>query len=311
MKIFLYSILALGMLPVQSAEPGPTSSQVEVERQQGEAGSDNAAGDAVPAPVAPEQEEPQLTPEGYPIVFREPSDAMLHRRHLPVEIELNPAWKLTPAQMVTAMQLPRPRKDGKGYLYPEDLNPTAEQKEDGSALSDRQRSQMRRARRSAQDTASWAEYRAAKAFNKKYAAPLEQADKRGKHIRVNVSIQHGFFMDGDKELLNFTVCSGKRSTPTPTGHFHVIEKDRYHHSNLYNNASMPFYMRLTMDGVGMHQGPLAGHPASHGCIRLSSTTAQHLFKHCEVGTPVFVYADPKEARPQAPKRQTRSGRRRR
>ena len=313
MKNILYSVLALSLLPVcaQSAETGPSPLPADAERQPGETGNNGAAEGVEPAPAAPDEEKPQLTPEGYPIVFREPSDAMLHRRHLPVEIEINPAWKLTPAQMVTAMQLPRPRKDGKGYLYPEDLNPTAGQKEDGSALSDRQRYQMRRARRSALDAASWAEYKAAKAFNKQYAEPLERADKRGKYIRVNVSIQRGFFMDGDKELLNFTVCSGKRSTPTPTGHFHVIEKDRYHHSNLYNNASMPYYMRLTMDGVGMHQGPLAGYPASHGCIRLSSSTAQHLFKHCEVGTPVFVYADPKEARPQAPKRQTRSGRRRR
>ena len=284
MKFLLYSVLALNLLPAlaQSAEPGP---------------------------AAPAQEEPQLTPEGYPVVFREPSDAMFHRRYLPVEIEINPAWKLTPAQMATAMQLPRPRRDGKGYLYPEDLAPTAGQKEDGSALSDRQRYQMRRARRTALDTAAWAEFKAAKAFNKRYAEPLERADKRGRHIRVNVSIQHGFYMDGEKELLNFSVCSGKKSTPTPTGHYRVIEKDRNHRSNLYNNASMPFYLRLTLDGVGMHQGPLPGYPASHGCIRLSSTTAQHLFKNCEVGTPVFVYADPTEAKPKPPQPQPRRRRR--
>lgn len=245
--------------------------------------------------------EPEFTPEGYPIVFHEPSNAMFHRRYMPVEITIQKSWKLTPAQMVTAMQLPRPRKNGKGYYYPEDLLPTEEQKADGSALTENQRYLMRRARRSAMDTACWECYKAAKAFNKKYAEQLERIDKRGKYIRVNLAIQHGFYMDGTKELMNFSVCSGKKSTPTPQGHYHIIEKDKDHKSNLYNSAKMPFYLRLTLDGVGMHQGPLMGYPASHGCIRLSAATAQHLFKNCAVGMPVFVHHDSSESKPRPPK----------
>mgnify|MGYP003290962109 FL=1 len=254
---------------------------------------------------------PEFTPEGYPIVFREPSNAMFHRRYMPVEITIQKSWKLTPAQMVTAMQLPRPRKNGKGYYYPEDLLPTEEQKADGSALTENQRYLMRRARRSAMDTACWECYKAAKAFNKKYAEQLERIDKRGKYIRVNLAIQHGFYMDGTKELMNFSVCSGKKSTPTPQGHYHIIEKDKDHKSNLYNSAKMPFYLRLTLDGVGMHQGPLMGYPASHGCIRLSAATAQHLFKNCAVGMPVFVHHDSSESKPRPPKAKKAASRRKR
>ena len=302
MMRLLYSVLALSLPPAaaQTAAPEPAPAPPGMERQ-----AEDTAGNGTA-----EEAEPRLTPEGYPVVFHEPSDAMFHRRYLPVEIEMKPAWKLTPAQMATAMQLPRPRRDGKGYLYPEDLNPTAAQKADGSALSERQRWQMRRARRAALDTACWEEFKAAKAFNRQYAEPLERLDKRGRHIRVNVSIQHGFFMDGERELMNFSVCSGKKSTPTPTGHYRVIEKDRNHRSNLYNNASMPFYLRLTLDGVGMHQGAMAGYPASHGCIRLGYTTAQHLFKECGVGTPVFVYADPQETKPKPPAPPRKARRRR-
>lgn len=260
-------------------------------------------------PAAEEAPAAEYTAEGYPIVFREPSNAMFHRRYMPVEITIQKSWKLTPAQMVTAMQLPRPRKNGKGYLYPEDLLPTAEQKAEGSALTENQRYLMRRARRSAMDTECWECYKAAKAFNRQHAEQLERIDKRGRHIRINLAIQHGFYMDGTTELLNFSVCSGKKSTPTPQGHYRIIEKDKEHKSNLHNNAKMPFFLRLTLDGVGLHQGPLMGYPSSHGCIRLSSTTAQHLFKNCEVGTPVFVYHDSTESKPKPPKPKN-SGRRR-
>ena len=260
-------------------------------------------------PAAEEAPAAEYTAEGYPIVFREPSNAMFHRRYMPVEITIQKSWKLTPAQMVTAMQLPRPRKNGKGYLYPEDLLPTAEQKAEGSALTENQRYLMRRARRSAMDTQCWECYKAAKAFNRQHAEQLERIDKRGRHIRINLAIQHGFYMDGTTELLNFSVCSGKKSTPTPQGHYRVIEKDKDHRSNLHNNAKMPFFLRLTLDGVGLHQGPLMGYPSSHGCIRLGATTAERLFKECETGTPVFVYHDSTESKPKPPKPKN-SGRRR-
>ena len=43
---------------------------------------------------------------------------------------------------------------------------------------------------------------------------------------------------------------------------------RFHHSNIYSNAPMPFMQRITWSGVALHEGENIGHPASHGCIRM-------------------------------------------
>ncbi len=65
--------------------------------------------------------------------------------------------------------------------------------------------------------------------------------------------------------------------PTPTGIFNIIGKERYHESNIYSGAPMPFMQRVTWSGVAMHQGVVPGHPASHGCIRLPADFAKRLF----------------------------------
>ena len=42
-----------------------------------------------------------------------------------------------------------------------------------------------------------------------------------------------------------TVSSGKPGHETPTGVFTILQKDAKHHSNKYNNATMPYQQRLT------------------------------------------------------------------
>jgi len=84
------------------------------------------------------------------------------------------------------------------------------------------------------------------------------------------------FKDGET-LLTSPVSTGRRGHVTPSGVFPIIEKRRYHRSNLYSNAPMPFMQRLTMDGIAIHAGHLPGYPASHGCIRLPYGIARSLF----------------------------------
>ena len=64
---------------------------------------------------------------------------------------------------------------------------------------------------------------------------------------------------------------------TPTGVFSVIQKNRYHRSNIYSGAPMPFMQRITWSGVALHAGVLPGYPASHGCIRLTHQFASELW----------------------------------
>jgi lipoprotein-anchoring transpeptidase ErfK/SrfK len=84
------------------------------------------------------------------------------------------------------------------------------------------------------------------------------------------------------------VSTGVPGHPTPLGVFSVIEKDRHHHSNIYSGAPMPFMQRITWSGIALHEGVLPGHPASHGCIRMSHDFAQKLWPITQRGVRVIV-----------------------
>jgi hypothetical protein len=88
-----------------------------------------------------------------------------------------------------------------------------------------------------------------------------------------------------------TVSSGKRRYRTPTGVFMILQKEVEHHSNLYDNAPMPFMQRLTWDGVALHAGHLPGYPASHGCVRLPADFAKTLFGETKAGATVIITED--------------------
>ena len=85
-----------------------------------------------------------------------------------------------------------------------------------------------------------------------------------------------------------TVSTGVPGHYTPMGVFSVIQKDRYHHSNLYNNAPMYYMQRITWSGVAMHQGIVPNYPASHGCIRLPEAFAQQLWGMTKLGVRVII-----------------------
>ena len=225
-----------------------------------------------------------------PIRYRNPLVAMSDRYAQPVNIRILPAWKLTEQQMQIAAQPPRLVPDARRirYAYPEDTEPTAEQVATGAALTPKQRKSMSRARRAAMREAVWRAGIEAEVHNRSHSETLAAQENQGRHIIIKLGEQKGYLMESDKELRAFKICSGKASTPTPKGHFHVQEKQAEHRSNLYNNANMPFFMRLTLDGVGLHQGPIRKKPSSHGCIRLPHEDARYLFEQCAVGTAVFI-----------------------
>ena len=98
---------------------------------------------------------------------------------------------------------------------------------------------------------------------------------------------------GDHKLIGWSsISSGRTGFDTPTGLFAVTDKDLLHRSNLYHNAPMPFFLRLTDGGVGLHAGYLPGYPASHGCIRLPPEMARRLFENVQDGTFVEIISGP-------------------
>ena len=105
---------------------------------------------------------------------------------------------------------------------------------------------------------------------------------------VSIANQHVTVYDKDTPIMESAVSTGIPGHPTPTGIFSVIEKQRYHNSNIYSGAPMPYMQRITWSGIAMHQGVVPGHPASHGCIRLPEAFANRLFRTTKVGVRVLV-----------------------
>ena len=85
-----------------------------------------------------------------------------------------------------------------------------------------------------------------------------------------------------------TVSTGRKGHRTPTGVFLILQKDKHHHSSIYNNASMPNTQRLTWGGICLHAGGLPGYPSSHGCVHLPLEFSAKLFEITHLSTPVIV-----------------------
>ncbi|MCG6863411.1 MAG: L,D-transpeptidase [Chromatiaceae bacterium] len=97
--------------------------------------------------------------------------------------------------------------------------------------------------------------------------------------------------DGDI-VVSGPIASGTASSPTPTGNFSVLSKDKDKESSLYTNevgtqAWMPYSMQFH-GNYFVHEGWLPGYPASHGCIRLGHHHAKLLFERMKIGDPVTV-----------------------
>jgi len=90
------------------------------------------------------------------------------------------------------------------------------------------------------------------------------------------------------EIAISTISTGRRGHRTPTGVFTILQKDKHHHSNIYNNASMPNAQRLTWGGVFLHAGGLPGYPSSHGCIHLPLEFSAKLFEITHDGAVVII-----------------------
>jgi lipoprotein-anchoring transpeptidase ErfK/SrfK len=107
-------------------------------------------------------------------------------------------------------------------------------------------------------------------------------------IVVSIADQHVTLYSNGVQVAQGPVSTGVPGRPTPTGVFSIIQKDRFHHSNLYSNAPMPYMERITWSGVALHEGPLPGYPASHGCIRMTHDFAARLWQIARLGVRVIV-----------------------
>lgn len=95
--------------------------------------------------------------------------------------------------------------------------------------------------------------------------------------------------DGDTVVASSNVSSGKEGHTTPTGIFSILEKKRMHHSNIYDEAPMPFMQRLTWSGIALHASShVPAYPASHGCVRMPDDFARMLYRLTRRGGHVLI-----------------------
>src|SRR6516162_2375655 len=131
-------------------------------------------------------------------------------------------------------------------------------------------------------------------------APTNEATaprEAGEPIMAIVSIgsQRVTFYDADGWILRAPVSTGTTGRETPAGVFAIIEKDKDHHSTLYDDAWMPNMQRITWNGIALHGGPLPGYAASHGCVRMPYGFAEKLFDKTRIGMRVII--SPNDAAP--------------
>ncbi len=135
-------------------------------------------------------------------------------------------------------------------------------------------------------------------------------------IVIDLSDQTASFYKGSKLVGVSAISTGREGFATPVGSYKILQKNPNHVSNLYGDyvdaagnvvvrnvgvkkdpkpegtsfrgAPMPYFMRLTNSGVGMHQGFLPGVPDSHGCIRMPEKMVKIFFENAPLKTPVRV-----------------------
>jgi hypothetical protein len=71
---------------------------------------------------------------------------------------------------------------------------------------------------------------------------------------VSIKTQQVTFYDADGWILRAPVSSGVKGRETPAGIFAVVEKDKDHHSSMYDDAWMPNMQRITWNGVACTAG---------------------------------------------------------
>lgn len=145
---------------------------------------------------------------------------------------------------------------------------------------------------------------------------LAKTNASNSAIKIDLKTQRGMLLNNGETAIDYPICSGIPSRPTPTGTFPIMEKVVDKKSNKYGRildasgnvvnsdadstkdpvppggrfvgASMSYWMRLTGDGVGHHIGPVKRRPASHACIRGPSKIMPIVYSKVKIGTKVII-----------------------
>lgn len=169
---------------------------------------------------------------------------------------------------------------------------------------------------------TYAHFRAQKGYPRNYAIwkneeVLARTNGSNSSIRIDLSAQRAYMMNGHDLAMDYPISTGNSKFPTPPGRYEVLEKlptDK--RSNTYGKiydaedkvvktnadarkdpipeggkfvgAAMPYWMRISWDGIGMHKGKVPRYPASHGCVRTYYKVVPIVYDKVKLGTPVSI-----------------------
>ncbi len=119
-------------------------------------------------------------------------------------------------------------------------------------------------------------------------ADVKTSPKGPLFVVISIADQQITIYNHDGVVTRSRVSTGMAGHPTPKGVYTIIGRERYHYSNIYGGAPMPFMQRVTWSGVAMHLGVVPGYPASHGCIRLPGGFAAHLWGLTKIGERIVI-----------------------
>lgn len=169
---------------------------------------------------------------------------------------------------------------------------------------------------------TYVHFRAQKGYPRNYGIwrneeVLARTNGSNAKIRIDLSAQRAYLMNGHDLAMDYPISSGTSAHPTPTGNFQVLEKlpsakrsntygkiydaednvvkrnadarkDEIPEGGKFVGASMPYWMRISWDGIGMHRGRVPRYPASHGCVRTYSKAVSTVYSKVKIGTPVTI-----------------------
>jgi L,D-transpeptidase ErfK/SrfK len=126
--------------------------------------------------------------------------------------------------------------------------------------------------------------------------------KPGRMLLVSIADRKLALIENGTVKKVYPVAVGKRSAPSPTGSFLIVDRvtdpSYYHASKVVppgpHNPVGTRWMGLSEKGYGIHgtNAPKSiGHAASHGCIRMTRSDLEELFSQVRVGDAVVILGE--------------------
>lgn len=111
---------------------------------------------------------------------------------------------------------------------------------------------------------------------------------RSVHIEISLPKKSLDFYQGGTMVSSYPIAIGKSSTPSPIGHWKIINKKILNYPSVFGSR----WMGISLPSYGIHgtNNPNSiGKAISLGCIRMFNNHAEELFSRVSIGTPVLIY----------------------